>query len=62
VAVFLGSHRGRRWHLLVTGPGVEEPVEQRTREELLFLAGECAGLLVIWELMGEAASPFPSSV
>jgi len=61
VAVFLGSDQGRRWHLLICGPGVEEPSTPGTREELLFLAGECAGLLVIWELLGEAVNPSPSS-
>ena len=61
VAVFLGSHGGRSWHLLVSGPGVTEPDEPKAREELLFLAGECAGLLVLWELLDEAVSPSPSS-
>lgn len=53
VAVLLGRDEHRSWFLLVAGrdPGVDEP-SARHREDLLFLAGECAGLLLHRELGG----------
>lgn len=53
VAVFLGEREGRRWYLVVTDldPDREELVG-RAREDVLFLAGECAGLLFYRELGG----------
>jgi hypothetical protein len=45
VLVFLGEDEGRRWFLEVGGGGEGETLTGRRREELLFLAGECAGLL-----------------
>ena len=47
VAVSLGTYDDREWHLVVTGPKVGDPLEPKVREELLFLAGECAGLLFL---------------
>lgn len=47
VAVLLGIEEGRRWHLVVTGPDLRLELDPRLREELLFLAGECAGLLFL---------------
>ena len=48
LAVYLGHEEGRRWFLLITGGpgGVTEPTG-RDREDILFLAGECAGLLFL---------------
>jgi len=48
VAVYLGSEEGKRWFLLLSGgdQGLKEP-EGRDREDILFLAGECAGLLFL---------------
>ena len=48
LAVYLGQEEERRWFLLVTGgsEGVAEP-SGRDREDILFLAGECAGLLFL---------------
>jgi len=52
VLVFLGEEAGRRWYLEVDG-GEEKPMAVgRRREELLFLAGECAGLLFFREFAG----------
>jgi hypothetical protein len=48
LAVFLGLEEKRRWFLLITSGrgGVAEPTG-RDREDILFLAGECAGLLFL---------------
>lgn len=48
LAVYLGEEDGRRWFLVVTGAryGVDELVG-RDRDDILFLAGECAGLLFL---------------
>lgn len=48
LAVYLGENEGRRWFLVVVGGagGVSEP-SGRDREDILFLAGECAGLLFL---------------
>jgi hypothetical protein len=48
LAVYLGHQEERRWFLLITGGpgGVAEPTG-RDREDILFLAGECAGLLFL---------------
>jgi hypothetical protein len=55
LAVYLGEEEGRRWFLLVTGgpEGVAEPIG-RDREDILFLAGECAGLLFLRDFAGGA--------
>lgn len=46
LAVFLGEKAHRRWYLVVTDLEEEaSPPEGRAREDILFLAGECAGLL-----------------
>ena len=51
VAVFLGSRQGKNWFLVLDDRGEAcEPVTAGTREDLLFLAGECAGLLFFREL------------
>ncbi len=51
VAVFLGTRGGQSWFLVVDDLGEEaESVTAGTREDLLFLAGECAGLLFFREL------------
>lgn len=46
VAVLLGEDCGRRWYLVVAGG--RDPAKQlvgKPREDLLFIAGECSGLL-----------------
>lgn len=57
VAVFLGEDEGRRWYLQVSGGRITAGPAGKDRETLLFLAGECAGLLFYREL----ATPSPSS-
>ena len=57
LAVFLGSDDGRIWALLVDGgDDRSEPLSVSLREDILFLAGECAGLLFLRELSGERGS------
>jgi len=45
VVVFLGRMGNRRWFLVVHGGEEHGILSGRRREDLLFLAGECAGLL-----------------
>ncbi len=56
LTVLLGEHEDRRWFLQVLGRSSQVPVREKERETLLFLAGECAGLLFIREL----STPLPS--
>lgn len=57
LALFLGSGAGRLWALLVDGGGSRAaPLSPTLREDILFLAGECSGLLRLRELSGEGAS------
>jgi len=51
VTILLSRKETRSWFLMVSGPavGATEP-DQRGREDLLFLAGECAGLLLHGDL------------
>jgi hypothetical protein len=57
LVVYLGSQAGRRWTLFVDG-GTERrgPLVASVREDILFLAGECAGLLFLRELAEDSAS------
>lgn len=58
VAVLLGVQEGRRWYLIVAGPKVRQELETRLREEVLFLAGECAGLMFLQDAVkAETVSP-----
>ncbi|MFQ5536101.1 MAG: hypothetical protein ACE5GJ_01495 [Gemmatimonadota bacterium] len=53
MVVFLGSDEERRWFMVVTGrqtPGLEGAA----RDDVLFLAGECAGLLFMRGFADEA--------
>lgn len=51
LVVFLGSRAGQMWLLLVDGGGARtEPLTPQVREDVLFLAGECAGLLFLRDL------------
>lgn len=54
VCVLLARDEHRSWHLVVMGPGAgrQEP-GGRIREDLFFVAGECAGLLMHRELASE---------
>jgi hypothetical protein len=57
LAVVLGEDADRRWYLQVAGGRVTVRPTGKDKETLLFLAGECAGLLFYREL----ATPYPSS-
>jgi hypothetical protein len=57
LAVFLGESAERRWFLRVLGGKSEALPAGKAKETLLFLAGECSGLLFLREL----ATPLPSS-
>jgi len=57
LAVLLGEDSKRRWFLQVAGGVPEGALEDRERGVLLFLAGECSGLLFFREL----ATPPPSA-
>ena len=52
VVVFLGGEGGKQWFLMVMGGEGEGPFSGRKREDLLFLAGECAGLLFLRDFAG----------
>lgn len=56
VSVRLGVREGRRWFLALQGAPRDEALEPHTRDDLLFLAGECAGLLFHRDLADEAES------
>ncbi len=46
--VYLGARDDRVWCLLADGGGTRTaPLQSRHREDILFLAGECAGLLFL---------------
>jgi hypothetical protein len=56
--VCLGSRDGRSWCLLADGGREREGVlEARRREDVLFLAGECAGLLFLRDFADLADDP-----
>lgn len=50
LAVILGENGDNWWFLHVGGGASEHPPRGKARETLLFLAGECAGLLFLREL------------
>jgi hypothetical protein len=50
LVVLLGRDEVGAWFLRVWGGRVKHPLGDRQRESLLFLAGECAGLLFFREL------------
>ncbi|MSR35245.1 MAG: hypothetical protein EXR95_01200 [Gemmatimonadetes bacterium] len=55
LAVHLGEHEGRRWYLVVDEANQEKnALEGRVRDDILFLAGECAGLLFFRGFASEA--------
>ena len=58
LTVLLGEDDERWWFLQVLGRTSTALPEGKTKENLLFLAGECAGLLFFREL----STPFPSAV
>ncbi len=53
--IHLGARDQRSWFLLADGGGTRmDPLEPRKREDILFLAGECAGLLFLRDFAGGA--------
>lgn len=50
ILVFLGEEEGKRWFLEVSGVD-GSGLNGKKREDLLFLAGECAGLLFLRRLV-----------
>ena len=58
LAIHLGEHEARRWFLVVADTAKRShSVEGRVRDDLLFLAGECAGLLFFRRFAGEVDTP-----
>ena len=58
--VCLGSRDGRSWCLLADGGrGRDAVLEARRREDVLFLAGECAGLLFLRDFADLIDDPDP---
>jgi hypothetical protein len=58
VAIYLGADGSRRWFLVVSGgEGQAREVVGKSREDLLFLAGECSGLLFHRDLGAETDLP-----
>ena len=54
VTIFLGSRGTRIWHLVVDGGDKRlGDLTAKTREDILFLAGECAGLLFLRDFADE---------
>jgi len=54
VTVFLGSESERRWYLVILDGTTRETLRPRDREDILFLAGECAGLLFLRDFASQA--------
>lgn len=51
IGIFLGTREGRHWYLVLDERSpTSEALQGGVREDLLFLAGECAGLLFYREL------------
>jgi hypothetical protein len=50
VTVALGENDAGAWYLVVDGIPEDRRLAGRDREDLLFLAGECAGLLFLQSL------------
>lgn len=51
IGIYLGAREGRQWYLVLDDrTGMVGPLQGGVREDLLFLAGECAGLLFFREL------------
>jgi hypothetical protein len=62
LVVHLGEQDGRRWFLVVDELGEREgstegPESGRVRDDILFMAGECAGLLFFRGFAQEAGEP-----
>ena len=57
LVVYLGAREGRAWSLVVDGSeGRAAELGAQAREDILFLAGECAGLLFSRDLADHSKS------
>jgi hypothetical protein len=58
VVVYLGTRGEKVWCLLAEGgEGRRAPLEPKRREEILFMAGECAGLLFLRDFADAVGDP-----
>jgi hypothetical protein len=57
VVVYLGSRDDRNWFLILDGRSPSEPLDSDAKEDLMFLAGECAGLLFFRQLADAGEEP-----
>ena len=57
VVVYLGSRDDRKWFLILDGRSPSEPLDSDAKEDLMFLAGECAGLLFFRQLADAEENP-----
>lgn len=58
LAVCLGARDGRSWSLVADGGRARQaPLDARRREDVLFLAGECAGLLFLRDFADQVDDP-----
>jgi len=56
VVVHLGVHRNHEWFMLLDDRAPDaEPLAERARTDIMFLAGECAALVTFWGLDGRPA-------
>lgn len=54
LTIFLGERNAKRWFLVIQGASDRtERLPSRDREDILFLAGECAGLLFLRDFADE---------
>jgi hypothetical protein len=54
LVICLGTKSDRAWAILADGGQRRAPLASRKREDILFLAGECAGLLFLRDFAEEA--------
>lgn len=58
IAIYLGEEKERRWYVLVQKMGTSTPLPTgRDREDIMFLAGECAGLLFLRDFANGPVGP-----
>ncbi|MGE0158445.1 MAG: hypothetical protein AB7T31_03480 [Gemmatimonadales bacterium] len=57
ILVYLGTRDERIWCLLAEGGRREGPLDPKRREDVLFMAGECAGLLFLRDFAGMVDEP-----
>jgi hypothetical protein len=57
IVVYLGARGDRIWCLLAEGGRREAPLDAKRREDILFMAGECAGLLFLRDFADAVDDP-----